>query len=280
MATETYTSMTGDQITYDSAERPEAAAFIARVRIATYSPQVTVNQLVDLVYGIDNPILLQGQVAGRGMVTPEVMQDPLWYIMTDLLNRKLAEADILNAERFKLSYEEHQKIAKPPAEFSMTIAQAAEQLGLTPNAVRAAVKRDALEARKIGGRWLLNPSDVADYRPVRGRQHRRVIESTPLVVTIGNMPGWSAAVEHDGEFRELRREGKRIVVGEITNWTKAMLRIKRNRKDHFFWVFTPDASSEKRRTRVGPFGYEGHVSCVVIEDPIDIRRNWRKIKSS
>lgn len=51
----------------------------------------------------------------------------------------------------------------------MTLREAARQLGVTPDNLRAAIARGALTARKLGRDWTVTPAEVERYR----REHRR-----------------------------------------------------------------------------------------------------------
>jgi len=49
----------------------------------------------------------------------------------------------------------------------MSTSQAADLLGITPQAVRQAVHEGRLTAERVGSRWLLNREDVEHYRARR-----------------------------------------------------------------------------------------------------------------
>lgn len=51
----------------------------------------------------------------------------------------------------------------------MTLKEAAEQLGVTPDTLRQAIARGALKAKKLGRDWIVTPKEVERYR----REHRR-----------------------------------------------------------------------------------------------------------
>lgn len=51
----------------------------------------------------------------------------------------------------------------------MTLKQAAERLGVTPDNLRGAIARKALKAEKIGRDWIVEPAEVERY----ARENRR-----------------------------------------------------------------------------------------------------------
>lgn len=51
----------------------------------------------------------------------------------------------------------------------MTLKEAAQLLGTTPDNLRGAIARGALKARKVGRDWWVEPREVERYQ----REHRR-----------------------------------------------------------------------------------------------------------
>jgi excisionase family DNA binding protein len=51
----------------------------------------------------------------------------------------------------------------------MTLKQAADKLGTSPDNLRGAIRRKALKAEKIGRDWFVSPDEVERY----GRENRR-----------------------------------------------------------------------------------------------------------
>ena len=46
----------------------------------------------------------------------------------------------------------------------MTLKEAAERIGTTPDNLRGAIARGSLQARKVGRDWLVEPAEVERYR--------------------------------------------------------------------------------------------------------------------
>lgn len=147
---ETYTTLTNETIEYD-AQEPSVAAFLARVRSATNDPDVTESALTELIYGSENPILDHTIFPHRGAVTKAVFGNPLYHVMLDLLDQKRVQVGTLDLELAK-------------ADYTVTVAEAAEKLGITPGAIRYAIKAQKLSAIKNGGVWLIHPNSVNSYQ--------------------------------------------------------------------------------------------------------------------
>lgn len=63
---------------------------------------------------------------------------------------------------------ERRNPAEPAAQSdTMTSQEAADELGCTGRAVRKAIAAGRLHARLVGGRWLVDPEDLAHYRAAR-----------------------------------------------------------------------------------------------------------------
>ncbi len=84
---EKYQTLTGTTIEYET-PTPELAEFLARVTEVANNPEMAEPALVDLIYGPDNPILQYGVLPGRGLVTKDVQANPVYAVLTDLLERK------------------------------------------------------------------------------------------------------------------------------------------------------------------------------------------------
>src|SRR5262245_32600640 len=112
MAKRTHTTVSGHHIEYDSTPRVEA--FLRRLEDAIDDAKVSENELIGLAYGHENPILDHTMFPSRGAVTKEVLADPAYAVMADLLFRKrLAE--------------EGTDIEKLAARYSMTVSEAAKE---------------------------------------------------------------------------------------------------------------------------------------------------------
>ena len=160
------------------------AAFLTRVQAAADDEGVTVGAFVRLAYGIENPIMDTTSQPGRAVVTAATFASPYYSITADLLVRKQLQQD---ARRF-----------------TMTVAEAAAEVGITESGVRLAITQHRLDARKAGSTYLIDPESVAAYpRAPRGPK-------AALRARIGSRPGVSFRIKGadvDAEKVDSAREG-------------------------------------------------------------------------
>ncbi|MBI4082428.1 MAG: helix-turn-helix domain-containing protein [Candidatus Lambdaproteobacteria bacterium] len=151
-------TLSGHKLAY---REPQAGvqAFLNRLLAATDDANVTYDQLVALVYGRDNPVLNQTVFKAGGGVTPEVLRNPVYALMRDLLERKATQQGLLVPER-------------DFADYTLTVAQAAQFLGLHETAVVKAIRAWKLPARKFNGQWRLTPAGVHLYQVYEEKSRR------------------------------------------------------------------------------------------------------------
>jgi excisionase family DNA binding protein len=150
MAKHRYTTILGEVIEY-SRPRSEVAAFLERVKRAAHDPRIDASELTELVYGRENPLLDQTIFPGRGAVTRSVMRDPVYHVMLDLIEAKRVQTGALDANAVLAS-------------FTMTVAEAAARIGISPSAVRQAIAAKRLAAVKRGNAHFIDPRGVDAYR--------------------------------------------------------------------------------------------------------------------
>lgn len=227
MALERYETVSGKALEYET-PRPEVAAFLARVRAAAEDPRVTEGDLISLIYGRDNPILDQTIFPARGAVTPETFRDPVYHVMTDLLDLKRIQAGTLDPQ-------------KAAAEYTMPVSEAAKRLGVTQSAIRTAISTHRLDARKQGGRHLLRPASVEAYR-VTG-QHVAPDEAAaagaavdggaPLEVRLGSGEGVSFRVRSVDELEDSSKDGP-VRSGVLRAWRRIGVLAGKGKDARFF----------------------------------------------
>jgi excisionase family DNA binding protein len=99
----------------------------------------------------------------------------------------------------------------------LSVAEAAVRLGVHPGRVRQLVAAGELQARKVGGRWLLSEDVVEDRRRVDGVVHRALSPRAAwgLLVAAAAMPvPWLAPVER-------RRAEQRAAGWPLSQWASA-----------------------------------------------------------
>ncbi|MCI0703412.1 MAG: helix-turn-helix domain-containing protein [Planctomycetia bacterium] len=166
----TYHSLSGLSFTYPDPP-PDVAVFLERVRLAAADPAVSPNQLIELIYGLENPLLEETMLPGRAMVTQAVFDNPIYRIMTDLLDRKeLAAAN--------------QTVEQVAAPYTISVKQAAKKLGITESSVRAAITARKLSAWMRNGQWFLRPESIASYKLSNGGRKKRKAKPAPSAASV------------------------------------------------------------------------------------------------
>jgi hypothetical protein len=145
-----YKLVSGETIRY-SDPPPAVATFLARVRLAAQDPTVSIGQLIDLVYGPDNPLLDHTVFPGRGMVTAAVHADPIYRVMRDQIALKEAVAGTFNPADARKAY-------------TLSVPKTSKKLGISPAAVRLAISNQKLAAVYDNGQWWIRPESVASYK--------------------------------------------------------------------------------------------------------------------
>lgn len=228
---ETYELLAGDTLEFP-APPPPVAAFIRRAQSAAKDRSVSVDHLIELIYGRENPVLDQTIFPTRGAVTKAVLADPLYHLMLDLLDRKRVQAGTLDPE-------------KAAARYTVTVPEAARTLGVHESAVRQAIAAHRLSSWKRGARHFLDPNEVANYRPAPHGP------PPALQVVVGSKPGSSFAVKvQGGEFKREEASGsagtpeRQAVHGTITNWTRVAI-IGRTKTGARCWIVEPGELAEE-----------------------------------
>lgn len=209
----TYKTLNGHEIVYDSLNKTESA-FLARAQEAADNPGVTTDQMIALVYGRENPIL--DSTHGHPMVTPHVLDHPLYRILSDLIGVKRVQLGQLD-------------LAKAHAKFTLDVPAAAAQLGVTPQSVRAAIDTSRLPGIFRNGQWWLSPDSVGSYQ-VSKRAGRSGVKSSKrgirevVAFVIGHTDHGSLSVEVDaGVTIDLKEKG--LLHGTFNDgWKRAMIK--------------------------------------------------------
>jgi hypothetical protein len=171
----TYHCLSGHVLTYPDPP-PDVAAFLERVRTAAANPAVTLDQLIELIYGLENPLLDKTILPGRAMVTPIVFENPIYHIFGDMLFRK----------RLAVSQHTPKDVA---ATHTVSVKEAARQLGITESSVRAAITARKLAGWMRNGQWYMRPESVASYKVSnRGRKKTRRPQKAKAVAAVKTKP--------------------------------------------------------------------------------------------
>jgi len=231
---QTHETLTGEVLEYPEPS-PEVAAFLDRVVALANDPRVTHDELVGLIYGPDNPILDQTMFEGKGAVTREVFANPLYHFLLDWLGRKREQAGQLDMHSAQ-------------DEASLTVAEAAAELGISSSAVRQAIHAHRLPAIKKGRSWMLAPADVAAYDTApRGPQ-----AGPRLKVKFGSIKGKSFRVKIPGLEVTSKKDG--ISEGVVENFREGAVAFSGERNNRMFVIEPSEAQNE---FTWGPFYIRG-----------------------
>lgn len=255
---ERYITIVGETIEYETPSRP-VAAFLARVVDAAHDPRVSESEMIDLVYGSENPLLRQDVIPGHGLVTRETFANPVYHVMLDLLGRKRVQLGTLDPERAR-------------DEYTVTITEAANRLGVHPSAIRQAIHAKRLDAMKRGHLYLIRPSALESFQLSR----RGPKPDPALDVVAGNDDGRSLRIKVlGGELQVGAREGHRVS-GTIRAF-KVVGVISGGAGRHRFFLLEPSETSDE--LAFGPFHIRGRFRVAARENnPRAAREAWKKFE--
>lgn len=193
----------------------------------------TPDDLYDLLFDPSNP-LLDPHPEGGVRVTPGAFRAPLWRAGRDILVRKdLQENQRLHNEGHETAY-------------TLSPREAADMLGIKPNAVRAACDKGTLRAIRNakGTRWLISHTSVEEYRANHTPRGPQAAPKTcTLHVRAGHKEGAKLFFKCDGE-RTKTKERLDGAVGweaDITDWTRAAVETSRGQSRFFLLAPKPGA---------------------------------------
>lgn len=70
-----------------------------------------------------------------------------------------------------------------------SVVEAAQAFGLAPMSVYRAIRRKELEARRVGGRWIIPAHEVEGFGPPNGTDPDLPVEDKPSAKPRGRPPG-------------------------------------------------------------------------------------------
>lgn len=168
----------GQTIEYEAT--PDVERFLTRLRRIVDDPNQATANFVAVAFSKENPILNSDLRPTRGFVTEETLKDPAYQVVQDLLFRK---------------EEGQRRIAEMSRRYTMTVSDAASQLGMTSSAVRKAVESGRLTAWQREGLTHLDPTEVSALNvgtrnPTRGARSG----GKALDVSVGHEAGASLRI--------------------------------------------------------------------------------------
>ena len=202
---ERHTLISGETLEYPT-PAPEISAFVDRVREMVNDPDAPESAVIDLIYSSENPLLDQTIFPHRGAVTKATIEDPVYHVMLDLLDQKRIQLGRLDLDAVQDRY-------------TMSVTEAAEELGITPGGVRQAIHARRLAAWKKGGRYFLDPALVEAFQVSNRGPSKAQEVGEPLEVRMGTAPGVSFLLKAPHLLEDSTKEGS-VRTGVLRNWRR------------------------------------------------------------
>ena len=145
-----YTTVNNQVIEYDDFG-PAEAAFLAKLEVLVGDDAVSPDEMRGIFYGVENPTLDPHALPGHAVITKASLRDPVFRIGIDCLSRKEVRAGRID-------------LAQLHAAYTIDVPTAAEQLGVSPQAIRAGIDSFKYSALFARGQWWLRPETVASLK--------------------------------------------------------------------------------------------------------------------
>jgi excisionase family DNA binding protein len=139
----TYETLSGHKIEYPDPDA-KLERLLKRARELLDDRKATEDDLVVLIYGDENPLLDRTLFPERGMVTKEVLENPAYHVLCDLLARKRAAIKGQTAEQ----------LGRP---FTLTVPQAAELLKVSEDTINRGIRARRIPSWVKDGQRYLDP---------------------------------------------------------------------------------------------------------------------------
>jgi excisionase family DNA binding protein len=259
----THMTLSGHEIEHDPPPRA-VAAFLAKLRAMVADDAVHEQAMIGFAYGPDNPLLDHSLFAGRGAVTKETLADPLYHVTADLLARKHAAVRGIDVEAIA-------------AQHTLSVAEAAERLGVHASAVRQAIASRRLPSWVKDGKYYLRPAAVDAFK-IGNRGPKPASAGEPLKVRVGNHEGLSFRFKALGGLSKVQRPELNIVEAELLRWSRVAV-IAGGQGKHRFFELVP--SDEEHELRVGTFYVLGKLAIASkVNNPRAAREAWEAFEPS
>jgi excisionase family DNA binding protein len=254
-----YTTLAGETLEFPKPAN-ELGWFLARVSAAVDDPSLPYLPLVEYVYSTRNPMLVPGRREGRGVATLETYRSPVFHMILDLLERKRLQPVQIESET----------VERPP---SMSVAEAAAALGISPDAVRRAARAGNLTAVKLGNTFTIDALSVQTYRDRVGRRGPK--SDTALDIRMGSEPGRSMQVKAPN--LTIIGKDKGLVDAHCPRFELAAIKVSGVRKpgEKYARMFVLEPAAEPYEHKLGPFYVRGNfVVSKKINNPAEASRTF------
>jgi hypothetical protein len=208
-----HTSLSGQIIDCKDLD-PKVERFIERARAVLEDKRATENDLIALVYGKENPLLDPTFFPERGAVTAEVLTEPAYHVLQDLIARKRVLQDGKDP-------------AKLGAKYTVTIPEAAALKGVSEDAIRKAIRERRLPAWVRDDVTYLEPRTL-DAMSIGGRGPvPKKIE--PLTIRYGyhRTEGAFLKFKDQSGVREIDDRGNKAFASSMLDQTDELKRWRR-----------------------------------------------------
>jgi hypothetical protein len=256
----THTTLDGRELVY-AEPSAEVGAFLDRVFALLNDPRATDDEMIELIYGAENPLTDKAMFPGRGAVTREVFANPIYQVLVDWLVRKQKAMGKVDVDA-----------ALEAA--TLSVPEAAAELGMTPSAVRQAIRASKLPAVKRGRGYFLAPHDVATF--AKHRQPRGPTAAPMLEARVGSVEGKSFRIKALGS-EEVARDGRKVDVVVAT--FKRVAVVFSGELTNKLFVLEPSEKADE--FRFGPFYVRGRFRVVErVNDPKAASQRWKAFEAA
>ncbi|CAN0475790.1 unnamed protein product, partial [Laminaria digitata] len=187
----------------------EMREFLERLRGMLLNEDVSELDMIELVFGEDNPLTSNASESPRGRsIDHKKLAAPEGLMMRDLLLRK--QIARLGKTPEDVLAERH----------TMTIRQAAASAGVSVQSIIDAIDEEVIAGAMIHGVSMVTPSSVDAYILSRGGAPTQ--KGDMLAIQRGSRKGYNFGFTGDGEFTELSRKDHTIM-GTYEDWSNLYL---------------------------------------------------------
>lgn len=237
-----HTTVTGHEIRHQPG--PALRAFLARLVAMVDDAAATEADMIALGYSRQNPLLAAppGDLAGdRGFVTKDVLADPSYRVMTDLLTRKRFAEQGVDVEQLA-------------GEYTITVPEAARILKVSESAVRQAIAAGRLRSWVKGGQHWLHLRNVDAFERAQHPEapSPAAAPAAPLRVHVGAKAGASMKLRHPGELARTAKAGRNEVTGELPVWSRVAVLTTDGERARLF-VLEPAPGADEQLAHEGFF---------------------------
>lgn len=243
-----HTTLSGHHIEYDPS--PEVAAFLSRLEDMIADPKISEQEMIGVAYSRENPIMDPTLHPTRAVVTKEVFANPAYQVIGDLLFRKRVA-------------QERVDVAKLAAKYTMTIAEAAEDVGVHQSSIRQAIEARRLASWVKNGKHYLEPRSLASFKLSLADGGKRGPKAKgsghELDIVLGHAPGQSLRVRAATGVDTVERVEGNIVRGRVAKWERVVVLTTRGQNKRAFVIEPADEDGDITH---GPFHVRGRFRVV------------------